>query len=165
MSAIQNTGKRTGAEVDLELAARLRLAIARTARRLRQEAAPDLGPAQSSALATIENQGPLAPSELARQERIKRPTATRIIASLERAGLVERIPDPEDGRSSILSVTGEGRALMKRLRARKTAYLVQQLGDLDSDDAAALERAVGVLERMLEGRPTTEQRARRGEGS
>jgi DNA-binding MarR family transcriptional regulator len=147
----------TLAEPDLELAARLRLAVARTARRLRQEAGTDLGPAQTSALATIERHGPLAPSELAQRERIKRPTATKLVRSLEAAGLLDRVRDPEDGRSSILSVNGEGRALLRRLRARKTAYLAQQLRDLDAGDLAALERAASVLERLLE-EPTSQNR-------
>lgn len=154
------TEARTQAE--LELAARLRLTLARTARRLRQEAGTDLGPAQSSALATIERHGPLAPSELAQLERIKRPTATRIVRSLEGLGLVERVRDPADGRSSILSASPDGRALLRRLRGRKTAYLAQKLRHLDPGDLAALERAADVLERMLEEDPTAELRARRG---
>src|SRR3954454_18995664 len=81
------------------LAAHLRLVITRTARRLRQQAGTDLGPSQTSALASIERHGPLTPSELARIERIQRPTATRIVARLEDAGLVERVADPTDGRS------------------------------------------------------------------
>ena len=153
----------TTTEIDLELAARLRLVIARMARRLRQEAGTDLGPAQASALATIERHGPLAPSELADLERIRRPTATRIVNSLERAGLIERVRDPGDGRCSILSASRQGRALLRRLRARKTAYLAQQLRELDPDDVAALERAADVLERMLGQHPTAEQGARRGD--
>ena len=133
-----------------ELAARLRLGIARMARRLRQEAGTDLGPSQLAALATIERHGPLAPSELAERERIKRPTATRILGRLEDAGLLERVRDPDDGRCSILSITGEGRALLRRLRARKTAYLARRLHELDSADLAALERAADVIEAMLD---------------
>ena len=135
---------------EVDLAARLRLTITRTARRLRQESGTDLGPSQASALATIERHGPLAPSELAERERIKRPTATRILAHLEQAGLLERIRDPEDGRCSILSASAEGRVLLRKLRARKTAYLAHQLREMDPDDAAALERAADVLERMLD---------------
>src|SRR5258707_1355673 len=108
-------------EAKEELAPRLRWAITRMAMRLRQEAGTDLGPAQVAALATVERDGPLSPSELAELERIKRPTATRIIGHLEDAGLVERVRDPEDGRGSILSATPAGRAHLKRLRARKTA--------------------------------------------
>lgn len=139
---------KTGSEA---LPARLRLAIVRTARRLRQEAGSDLGPAQASALATIERHGPLAPSELAKRERIKRPTAARILGSLEEAGLLTRVRDPEDGRSSILSVTAEGRELIRRLRARKTAYLAKRMRDLPAEDLRAIERATEVLEEMLEG--------------
>ena len=153
-----------GSAPDLELAARLRLVVARTARRLRQEAGTDLGPAQTTALATIERHGPLAPSELADRERIKRPTATKLVRSLEAAGLLDRVRDPEDGRSSILSASPEGRALLRRLRARKTAYLAQQLRDLDPGDLAALERAADVIERILEEHPTTELRALKGPG-
>lgn len=140
----------TTPDVKEELAPRLRWAITRTARRLRQEAGTDLGPSQVAALATIERHGPLSPSELADRERIKRPTATRIVGHLETAGLVERVRDPEDGRASILSVTSEGRELLKRLRARKTAYLAKRLGALDAEDRRTLERAAELLEGMLE---------------
>jgi len=147
----------------LELPARLRLAIVRTARRLRQESGTDLGPSQVAALATIERHGPLAPSEVADREQIKRPTAARILARLEEAGLVARVPDPEDGRSAILSITPEGRALIRRLRARKTAYLAKRLGKLDAADRAALERATELLEDMLEGDPIIERARERRE--
>src|SRR3954465_4255655 len=137
-------------EVKEELAPRLRWAITRMARRLRQEAGTDLGPSQVAALATIERHGPLSPSELAKLERTKRPTATRILRHLEEAGLVERVKDPEDGRASILSATPEARELLKRLRARKTAYLASRLGKLDAQDRPTLERAAELLEGMLE---------------
>jgi DNA-binding MarR family transcriptional regulator len=120
---------------------------------MRQQGGADLGPSQLAALATVERHGPLAPSELATVERIRRPTVTRIIGHLAEAGLVERTADPDDGRGALVSITTEGRALLKRLRRRKTAYLAQHLGDLDPEDAAALERAVQVLERMLEEPP------------
>jgi DNA-binding MarR family transcriptional regulator len=137
-------------EPEAELPSRLRLAITRMARRLRQEAGSDLGPSQVAALATIERHGPLAPSELADWERIKRPTATRVLARLEKAGLVDRVPDPTDGRSSIVSASGEGRALLRRLRQRKTAYLATRVRELPAEDVEALARAADVLERILE---------------
>src|SRR5215207_6001564 len=140
----------TGTTVEELLAPRLRLAITRMARRLRQEAGTDLGPSQVAALATIERHGPLSPSELAERERIKRPTATRILRHLETAGLVERVKDPEDGRASILSATPEAKELLKRLRARKTAYLARRLGAMDAEDRRTLEKAAELLEGMLE---------------
>jgi DNA-binding MarR family transcriptional regulator len=133
------------------MAARLRLVITRTARRLRQQAGTDLGPSQTAALATLDRHGPLTPSELARMERIQRPTATRIVARLEEAGLVERVADPADGRSFTVSATAEGSALMNKLRTRKNAYLARRLRGLDEDDLATLDRAAAILEDLLEG--------------
>ena len=119
------------------------------ARRMRQEAGTDLGPSQVAALATIERHGPLSPSELAELERIKRPTATRILRHLEEAGLVAG-QGPDDGRGSILSITSAGRTHLRRLRARKTAYLATRLDKLDAEDRRTLERAAELLEGMLE---------------
>jgi DNA-binding MarR family transcriptional regulator len=137
-------------EIKEELAPRLRWAITRMARRLRQEAGTDLGPSQVAALATIERHGPLSPSELADRERIKRPTATRILSHLETALLVERVKDPADGRASILSATPAARELLKRLRARKTAYLARRLAAMEAEDRRTLEKAAELLEGMLE---------------
>lgn len=135
----------------METAARLRLAIARTARRMRQEAGTELSATLTAALATIERHGPITPSDLADAERVKRPTATRIAAALERDGLIARSADPSDGRACLLSVSPRGRDLMKRLRKRKNAYLSRRLRELSPADVEALESAAEVLERMLEG--------------
>jgi DNA-binding MarR family transcriptional regulator len=134
----------------VETAARLRLAIVRTARRLRQEAGEHVSPSSVAALATIERRGPLAPSELAELERVKRPTITRVVSRLEEAGLVERTNDPTDGRAFLVSITRRGSELLRRIRTRKNAYLARRLGKLEADDLAALERAADVLERILE---------------
>jgi DNA-binding MarR family transcriptional regulator len=118
---------------------------------MRQEAGTGLSPTLTAALATIERHGPLTPSELAEAERVKRPTATRIAASLEADELIVRAPDPSDGRGSLLSVSSRGRALLRSLRKRKNAYLSRRLRELDDDDVVTLEHAAEVLERMLEG--------------
>ena len=132
-----------------DLASHLRLTIARTARRLRQEGGSELSPSMTAALATIECHGPMTPSELAARERIQRPTATRVLARLDEMGLIARTTDPQDRRSSLVSVTPEARALLHEQRTRKTAFLAARLDGLDAQDRAALERAADVLERML----------------
>jgi DNA-binding MarR family transcriptional regulator len=140
---------RTSTQADL--AVRLRLVIARTARRLRQEAGEGLSPSQAAALATIDRHGPLTPSELADRERVKRPTATRVIARLEEMGLVDRARDPQDGRSSLVALSPAGRDLLARVRTRKDAYLARRLRELDAEERATLDRAAAILERVLEG--------------
>lgn len=137
-----------------ERAVHLRTAIVRMARRLRQEAAAEttgLTPTSVAALATIERHGPLTPSEIAEIERVKRPTITRTLGCLDREGLIDRAPDPADGRSSLVSVNGAGRERLRRLRGRKNAYLARRMRDLSAEEVETLERAAEILERMREG--------------
>src|SRR3954465_8279824 len=137
-----------------ERAAHLRTAIVRTARRLRQEAATEatgLAPPSVAALATIERHGPMTPSEIADVERVKRPTITRTLGCLEREGLIDRAPDPADGRSALVAVNGAGRERLRRLRKRKNAYLARRMRDLSAEEVETLERAAEILERMREG--------------
>jgi DNA-binding MarR family transcriptional regulator len=138
----------------LDSAARLRMAIVRTSRRLRQEAASEasgLTPTSTAALATIERHGPLTPSELARIERVKRPTITRTLGCLERVGLIERTADPTDRRSALVAINGAGRERLRRLRGRKNAYLARRMRNLPAADVETLERAAEILDRMREG--------------
>jgi DNA-binding MarR family transcriptional regulator len=129
------------------------MAIVRTSRRLRQEAAGAVGeltPTSAAALVTVERRGPLTPSELAEIERVKRPTATRTLRVLSEAGLVERAPDPEDGRSALVSITAAGRERLRRMRRRKNAYLARRMRDLPAADVETLDRAAEILEGILE---------------
>jgi DNA-binding MarR family transcriptional regulator len=154
-------GDMTADTTTVDSAARLRMAVVRTARRLRQEAAGAVGeltPTSAAALATVERHGPLTPSELAAIERVKRPTATRTLRVLAEAGLVERTPDPDDGRSALVSVTAVGRERLRRLRGRKNAYLARRMRALPDADVETLERAAEILERVL-----AEEPAERGE--
>ncbi len=137
-----------------ERAAHLRTAIVRTARRLRQEGAaetPGLTPTSIAALATIERHGPMTPSEIAEIERVKRPTITRTLACLEREELIDRAPDPADGRSSLVNINAAGRERLRRVRSRKNAYLAKRMRDLSAEEVDTLERAAEILERMREG--------------
>jgi DNA-binding MarR family transcriptional regulator len=133
-----------------ELAGRLRLVVTRLARRLRQEASAGISPSLTAALSSIERYAPMTPSELASVERVTRPTATRLIASLEDAGLIVREADERDRRSSTVRPSAEGRRLLARVRTRKNAYLARRLRQLDPAERAVLERAAAILERLLE---------------
>jgi DNA-binding MarR family transcriptional regulator len=73
-----------------------------------------------------------------------------VIARLEEAGWVERTGDPSDRRSSLVSATPAGSALLVELRARRDAYLARRLDRLGPEDLATLDKAAGILERMLE---------------
>lgn len=143
----------------VDLAAHLRLVIARSARRLRQETTGTLGPSLGGALATIDRHGPLTPSQVAAREGIQRPSVTRMLARLEEEGLVVREPDPHDRRSCLVRTTPDGTRHLQEVRSQKDAFLARRLAALDDDERAALDRAATILERLLE-EPDPEEDAR-----
>jgi DNA-binding MarR family transcriptional regulator len=82
-----------------------------------------LSPARFSLLATLRYQGPQNVGRLAELEHVSQPTVTKLVNALERDGLVERQPDPSDGRSCAVHLSPKGRALVRRARSRKIAYV------------------------------------------
>lgn len=74
--------------------------------------------ARMEAMAAIMNSPPLSPQvDIAKRLRIEGPTLTRMLDSLEKDGLVERLPDPGDRRTKLLRVTPEGEAALKEVFA------------------------------------------------
>jgi DNA-binding MarR family transcriptional regulator len=133
-----------------ELPTRLRLAIMRLARRLRQQAEADLTPSMLSAMANIEYRQPVTLGQLAEAERVTPPTMSKIVGRLEEARLVIRTADTEDKRIQRLNLSREGVKLIARNRSRKNAYLARKLRKLEPEEAAKLEAAVEVIEKLLE---------------
>jgi DNA-binding MarR family transcriptional regulator len=131
-----------------ELAGRLRLAVTRLARQLRQTSDSDLSPTQSAVLATLANHGPVTLGELAELERVASPTITKVTGILRERGLVEKVTDPDDRRFVRVELTADGRALVERSRARKTAWLARQLHDLPPEELERLAAAAEVLEHL-----------------
>src|SRR5438876_9035977 len=149
MNAATATRARTPSATDAErLAADLRVAVARLARRLRQQTGTDLTASLLSALWSIERLEPVTLGDLAVAERVQPPTLTRIAARLEEEGLVVRRTDTNDRRVTIVQLSPEGRRLLERTRTRRTAYLTKRLRGLDPEDLATLERAAPILERL-----------------
>src|SRR5687768_12538222 len=110
--------------------ARLRLVLLRLGRRLRKRAFPGITPSQTSALSVIERHGPLRLGELARLEQVSKSSVTRLVAKLDELALVERRQSDDDGRSSVVELTTEGRALLDESSERADAYLADQMSKL-----------------------------------
>lgn len=133
-----------------EMTSRLRMVVARLHRRLRQETNEGATPSQLAALATIERHGPMTLGELADHERVRPPTMTRIVAGLEEAKFVRRDIDPKDRRVARVTVTKDGSRLLARSRTRRDAFLASLLEQLDGDERVIVERAVPILEQLVE---------------
>jgi DNA-binding MarR family transcriptional regulator len=139
----------------VSVADRLHSAAIHLLRRVRvQDTTLGLGPAQASALSIVVFGGPKRLGELARLEQVRPPTMTRIVAGLERNGLVTREPDPRDARSQIVSATSVGRVVMRRGRERRVAALRALLDPLTQDELGCLDRAAELVERVLRPPPS-----------
>jgi DNA-binding MarR family transcriptional regulator len=137
-----------GGASDAEIAATMRLAIARIYRQLRQDNTEGLTLTQLSALVRVEENEPVRPGQLATIEGISPSTLTRLIASLEDGGLIERLTDPSDGRVSHLQMTDDGRAALEQIRSRRTALLQSRLAKLTVEDRDRLLAALPALEQL-----------------
>jgi DNA-binding MarR family transcriptional regulator len=89
-------------------------------------------------------------SQLAEAERVQPPTITRIVDSLERKGLAARVPSEQDRRVAYVEVTDSGRTLVDTIRRRRDAYLARRLRTFSLEERELLERAAGLLERLIE---------------
>jgi DNA-binding MarR family transcriptional regulator len=132
-----------------DLAGQLRLGSMRLARRLRLErGSDDLTLSQLAVLGSLERQGDATIGELAGLERVKPPSMTRIVNSLEEAGLVVRRTHASDGRVVIVGLTDEAREVLADDRRRRTAWLAQRLAELTADERELLRKAAPLLDQL-----------------
>lgn len=101
-------------------------------------------------LAALNELGPTRVSDLAEWQRVSQPTMTTLLRRMEQHGLVERRPDPADGRASLVSMTGDGRAQFRRFRAQALELTGPAWDRLTEADRAALSRAADLLQALLE---------------
>lgn len=131
-----------------ELAERLRLAVARLQRILRQQSMGGLTLTQLSCLATIGREGPLPLGGLAVKENLSPPFITKIVTKLAEDGLVTRAAVAQDRRVSLVSASPAGRQLLDQVRSRRTMYLNQKLSELTPEEESILAAALPLLERL-----------------
>jgi DNA-binding MarR family transcriptional regulator len=133
-----------------DLAARLRVEIGRLTRQTRQHSRGDFTPSQVSALASLDQRGPMRLGELARVECVAPPTLTKIVTQLETEGLVARTTDPDDRRSAVVALTRAGRAAYARIRSERNAFLAERISLLSPDERDRLEDAIELITKLAE---------------
>lgn len=102
-----------------------------------------------AALARLERAGSSTTSELARAEQITPQAMGATLADLERLGLVERRPDPADGRRALISVTATGKRALREKRSVRTEQLAKVLGErFTPAERETLMAAVPLIERL-----------------
>src|ERR1043166_1653398 len=102
-----------------------------------------------SALSVIVFGGPIAMSALAAAEQVRPPTITKLVAELERLGLVERARDARDLRGVKVRATARGRRLLEEGRRRRVERLAAALEALPPAERKLLARAAELIEEMV----------------
>lgn len=132
-----------------DLAAQLRPSLLRLTRIIRnQRVDMSVTLTQLSAMATLQNKGPMSAGELATWERVQPPSMTKVLANLEERGLVRRDAHPTDRRQAIIAITEAGVDLLASERRSRDAWLTQRLTQLSADERAALRNVLPVLDKL-----------------
>jgi DNA-binding MarR family transcriptional regulator len=142
-----------GQEPDVtDVAGALRASIGLLLRRLRQvRVEGELTLPESAALTRLDRGGPSTASALARREQISPQSMGATLGALEARGLVERRPDPQDGRRVVLSVTDSGRQVLQDKRNARTERLAKALSaGFTPSELRQLEAAAPLLERLAQ---------------
>jgi DNA-binding MarR family transcriptional regulator len=131
------------------LASELRVVLGHLIRRLRTEHRFSLS--QGSVLGRLDREGPQNTSKLAELERVRPQSMGQTVAELETQGLIERHPDPADGRRSLIELTEAGRTELHEDRARREGWLAEAIeGNLSDEERERLDEAVRLLARLAE---------------
>jgi DNA-binding MarR family transcriptional regulator len=112
----------------------------------RETLAPfDILPSHSRAIVVIQRHGALRLSLLSEHLRIAPRSTTEVVDALEERGLVERQPDPDDRRATLVSLTAEGERVANAIRAGRDAEAERFFGTLTATDRAELARILRTL--------------------
>jgi DNA-binding MarR family transcriptional regulator len=135
-----------------DLAGALRVSVGLLVRRLRQvQAEGDLTMPETSALARLDRGGPTTATALARLEQISPQSMGATLGALEARGLVERRPDPGDGRRAVVSATEAGLQVLHNRRTAKTERLAQALAaGFTQSELRQLQATVPLIERLAQ---------------
>ncbi len=135
-----------------DVAGALQVSIGLLRRQLRQaQADGELTPPETSALARLDRGGPATPSALAKLEQISPQSMGATLGALELRGLVQRHPDPDDGRRAVMSLTEAGRRVLRNRRNARTQQLAKALSTgFTRSELSQLMAAAPLIERLAQ---------------
>jgi DNA-binding MarR family transcriptional regulator len=136
----------------LETASDLRDLVAKLRRRLAEHGSPgDFTPSQIAVAVRLLGDGPATLTSLARAEGMRPQSMSAIVAALEVGGIVERRPDPADGRATIIAITDDARHRIEQSRIRKDDWLFRSMrAKFTPAEQATLTTSIALLQRLLE---------------
>jgi DNA-binding MarR family transcriptional regulator len=109
-----------------------------------------VSPTATAVLVALDTDGSKRVSELADIAQVTQPTMTTLLRKLHDDGIVTRAADARDQRVVLIELTGDGRALLTRLRAGRAEALDARLAALDRRDRDALAAAIPALDKLID---------------
>jgi DNA-binding MarR family transcriptional regulator len=142
----------TESETAADLAAQLRTILSRLKRRLREQGGRgELTPSQVSVLLRLEKDGAATVSALARAEGMRPQSMSSIVTSLQDAGLVRGIPDPHDGRKTLISLSRKCEKRLQHVRAARQDWLTAIIAQkLSAQQQQQLSKTLELLNQLTE---------------
>lgn len=134
------------------LASELRVVLGQLVRRLRAEHRFPIS--HGTVLGRLDRDGAQSVSDLAVAERVRPQSMAQTVGDLESEGLVERNPDPADGRRALVSLTESGRRTLAADRANREGWLVRAIEELPASDQEVVGRAIVLLRRLADSDAT-----------
>ncbi len=113
--------------------------------RVNAELPSGLSRTSASVLKYLFENGPQRVTALATREQVAQPTMSVIAKRLVARGLVERRPDPEDRRATLVAITPLGAQTLRERARLRTGWFAGRLAGLDEAERGALTEAVAKL--------------------
>src|ERR1700733_4369567 len=128
----------------------IRVVVGRLRRRLKETYDNgDLTPSQTSLLSRLDKDGAATASALAAAERVRPQSVAATLSTLDERGLIERRPDPGDGRRQLVSVSAAGRAFLDDKRRIGEEWLARALNERFTEpERRSVIEAMALLERL-----------------
>jgi DNA-binding MarR family transcriptional regulator len=111
---------------------------------------PDLQPASYLLLSYLDQKGPIRSSAVAERFGIDKGAISRQVQHLVDLGLIERTPDPADGRATLLSASEDARVRLGEVNRHRRKYLDERLGDWSEEDLASFVTSLARYNAALE---------------
>ena len=104
----------------------------------------DLSASAAFTLNRVCREGPVRLTTLATREGVSQPSMTQLVQRLERAGLVTRLADPDDGRACLIGITSDGQTLLDERKRMRRERLAALMATLTTEEQLQLWLSAGV---------------------
>ncbi|MEU0803959.1 MarR family transcriptional regulator [Streptomyces sp. NPDC005970] len=128
----------------------IRVVVGRLRRRLKETYDnEELTPTQTAVLSRLSKEGPASTSDLAAAERVRPQSMAATLGVLDERGLIQRRPDPDDGRRQLISLSESGTAYVDDKRRAGEEWLAQALeSGYTEEERQDIIKALALLDRL-----------------